>query len=296
MRRFLLTTTAIAALAAHVHLAQAADATGYADFPSAFISFEGGYLFNSSPRNVAFDSNDSELGSLDSLRPGENGWQGRFEFGQRVSETWDYKIGLSAIALGSDSTDDNGARSEASQDMDLQILDLEAGYHLGGMDSVEARLFAGVRGLHARSQASWQADDGDKLGEFDDEVYALGPRLGVDLAVPMNTHDIALVGSVSGSLLFGKIDSEESYRGDPLFTDYDIDTSDTQTLWNVEGMAGVAFGIGERADLTLGYRVAQFGDLAVDRSDIDKTGDFSANGQSDLLLHGPFARLTVEIP
>ncbi|MCA3574000.1 MAG: hypothetical protein IOC86_08780 [Aestuariivirga sp.] len=296
MRRFLLATTAIAALAAHVQMAQAADATGYADYPSAFISFEGGYYFNASQENVDFDDDDSELGNLDSLRPGGNGWQGRFELGQRLNETWDFKIGLSAIALGSDSTDDNDARSDASQDMDLQILDLEAGYHLGGMDSVEARLFAGVRGLHARSQTSWHADEGDKLGEFDDEVYALGPRVGVDLAVPMDTHDIALVGSVSGSLLFGTVDSEASYRGDPIFNDYDTDTTDTQTLWNVEGMAGVAFGIGERADLTLGYRVAQFGDLAVDRSDVDKAGDFSANGESDLLLHGPFARLTVEIP
>lgn len=294
MRRFLLTSTAIAALAAHVHLAHAADATGYADYPSAFISFEGGYFFNASSENVDFDDTDSDLGNLDSLTPGGSGWQGRFEIGQRLNETWDYKIGLSAIALGSDSTDDGSVNADASQDMDLQILDLEAGYHMGGMDAVDARIFAGVRGLHARSDTSWQSD-ADKLGQFEDEVYALGPRIGVDLAVPMDTHDIALVGSVSGSLLFGTVDSEVSYRGE-FYNDYDIDTTDTQTMWNVEGMAGVAFGIGERADLTLGYRVAQFGDLAVDRSDIDKTGDFSANGQSDLLLHGPFARLSVEIP
>ena len=295
MKRFLLTTTAIAALAAHVHLAHAADATGYADFPSAFISFEGGYYFNASPENVDFDDDDFELGNLDSLRPGEGGWQGRFEFGQRLNEEWDYKLGLSAIFLGSESTSDSAENSEASQETNLQILDLEVGYHATAIDGIDARLFVGARGLHAASETSWQADD-DKLGQFNDEVYAIGPRIGVDLAVPLDTHDVALVGSLSGSLLFGTVDSDVSYRDDVFYPDFDIDTMDTQTIWNVEAMAGVAFGIGERADLTLGYRVAEFGGLTVDRSDIDKTGDFSTNGQSDLLLHGPFARLTVEIP
>jgi len=72
--------------------------------------------------------------------------------------------------------------------------------------------------------------------------------------------------------------------------------SETETIWNVEGMAGVSFGIGENADLTLGYRAALFSGLMSDRSDVEWGGDFSDDGRSDLLVHGPFARLIVEIP
>ena len=61
-------------------------------------------------------------------------------------------------------------------------------------------------------------------------------------------------------------------------------------------MAGMAFVVGDNATLTIGYRAAQFGDLMADRSDIDNDGPFSDDGPSDLLVNGPFARLTIEIP
>lgn len=294
MKKLLFATTAIVAFAAQVQFGQAADAgpSGYVDFPTAYISFEAGYDFNASSENVDFEDDDDKLGDLNSLQPGDGGWQGRVALGQRLNEDWDYRVSLSAVVLGADDAQDGEA--EASQSASLQTLDLEVGYHPADLGALEARLFAGIRGLHAQSETNWQADS-SKLGQFEDRVYALGPRIGMDLAVPLDTHAIALVGSVSGSVLFGSVQSDESYSGG-FFDDYDISSSDSQTIWNVEGMAGVSFGIGESADLTLGYRAAQFSGLMVDRSDVDKAGDFSDSGQSDLLLHGPFARLTVEIP
>lgn len=310
MRKALLATTAILALFAHAKLAMAADAdsVGYVDYPTAFLSFEGGVVIDSSPANTEFAVDDEKLGVLDSLQPGDWGGEVRVEMGQRLDSHWDYKVGLAAIFLNEDQTSghvDFGlgpGHSEASQKTSLQIIDAEVGYRPDDMGQIQARLFAGVRGLLAQTENDWSYNDGasntgtdDKMGEFDDNVYAIGPRIGVDLVVPVESSGISLVGSASGSVLFGSVESDYAYRNDSGGSSF-TSTSDSQTIWNVEGMAGVSFDVGEHADLILGYRAAEFGGLMVDRSDIDSSGNFSDDGTSNLLVHGPFARLTVEIP
>lgn len=314
VKRFLLASTALVAFAAHMHFAQAAEAesVGYVDLPTTFLSFEGGVLFNASPSSTHFDEDDEKLGDLGSLGSGDPGWQGRFELGQRLNDQWDYKVGIAALSIPQGtshdaiSTDDAVGDARASQTTSLQLIDAEIGYRPQDIGILQTRLLAGVRGLHSSTRTNWDyqsqgSEVFDKLGEFDDEVYAIGPRVGIDLTVPMAETGISLVGSASGSVLFGSIASSYRYEGfgsvlGPSDDYISSKTIDNQAIWNVEGMAGLSFDLGETADLTLGYRAAQFDGLMVDRSDIDKTGDFSADGNSSLLVHGPFARLTVAIP
>lgn len=294
MKKFLLTTTAIIALATQIKLVRAADIdpVGNMDFPTTFLSFEGGVMFDASPSDVSFDEDDAKLGDLGSLQPGDWGGYGRVELGQRMSADWDYKVGVAAVFLSEDSV--SGEDAEATQKTSLQILDAEIGFHPKDIGAIQPRLFAGIRGLHSISETHWAKDDHIKLGEFDDDVFAIGPRIGLDLVIPLDSTNLSLVGSASGSVLFGSVDSSYNYtnKGSDDLTRWNA----SQTIWNLEGMAGVSLDVGESADLTLGYRAAQFSGLMSDRSDIDKNGDFSEGGTSDLLVHGPFARLTVSIP
>jgi hypothetical protein len=110
-------------------------------------------------------------------------------------------------------------------------------------------------------------------------------------------HQIGLVGSLSGSVLFGDRTTHED--SDNTFSSFLGDNnhfSDSQTIWNVDAMVGVQMAVGERAALTIGYKGQQFGDLAAARSDVEKTGHFENDGSTDVLVHGPFASLTVAIP
>jgi hypothetical protein len=348
MKKFLLTTSAIVALATTIQSVGAADfeAIGNVDFPTTFISFEGGFMFDASPSNASFPEEsepciiedisqedecfiawltdiedgqfdeDDKLGGLGSLNPGQAGAQGRFELGQRLNNNWDYKVGLGALYLSEDTSSrevsnpltdlidelPSFGESEASQSTDIRILDFEVGYRPDDFGALQTRLFAGVRGLHSVTEVNWNSGttfgrDGDKVGEFQDSTYAIGPRIGADLALPLDSSDVALVGSMAGSVLFGKTETEYQTSGGLLPIGNTVnDWNDSAVIWNVEGMAGVSFGIGENADLTLGYRAAQYSGLMMERSDINKVGEFSDDGRSDLLVHGPFARLTVEIP
>jgi hypothetical protein len=309
MRMFLLSTTVMVALATQLQLARAADIEpiGNLDRPTTFISFEGGTLFDTSPTNASFDEDNDKLGALGSLQPGDWGQNGRFDLGQQLTEDWDFKIAAALTFLGDDSEGaivDNSSSAgfaEAAQKTSFQTLDVEIGYQIDALGAIDTRVFAGARALHSTTQLEWNFEgEVDKLGDiteggdFSDEVWSIGPRIGIDVAVPLNSTKVSLVGSASGSLLFGSVGSQYSFDGDS--TDQLTDWSDSQTLWNLEGMAGVSFGVGGNADLTIGYRAAQFGGLITDRSDIDSDGGFSEDGRSDLLVHGPFARLTVEIP
>ncbi|MBC8036712.1 MAG: hypothetical protein H7X89_05800 [Rhizobiales bacterium] len=273
--------------------------------PTTYLSFEGGYLFSDGDHNVHFDPSTDKLGNLDPLRPGGDGGQFRFELGQVFDSGWDYKVAVGAILLGNDksSSDYDFApgpvgTSTAKEDLTIGIVDLELGFHpeadLGGLD---LRVFGGVRAIHASNEATFQTSDNfdDKAGTYEDDVVAGGPRIGLDLTMPVSDqHQIALVGSLSGSVLFGERSSDEKLQNG--IGTFENDFSESETVWNVDAMAGFQMAVGERAALTIGYKGQQFGDLAAARSDVEKTGDYDRNGSKDVLVHGPFAKLTVAIP
>ena len=291
MRRGLLSSCGYLVLMLAASQVHAADVESTSAGSVTLLTFEGGYLFNDSQRNFSFDSEDDKLGNLDPLRPGGDGGQFRFEIGQVFDSGWDYKVALGAILLGDDETSASApsasGNSEAESSLVIEIVDLELGYHTapGGVD---LRLFGGARALHARNEQRFDYDDGDKVGTYDDDVYAVGPRVGLGLTMPISDpHQIALVGSVSGSVLFGDRSSRESGDDDRL--------SESETILNVDAMAGVQLVVAEHAALTLGYKGQHFGDLAAGRSDVEKSGDYDSDGSKDVLVHGPFASLTLAI-
>jgi hypothetical protein len=293
MTSSLLRSTAIILFLACVPAAGAraeSDVGGYFDQPTAFVTLEGGYALNASDANARFVPDVDKLGDfheLDPLHPGNDGWHGKAEIGQSISADWDFKVSLSALVLGIDASD-SGFASSAKQDFGLHTLDVELGYHPNSLGPVDARIFAGLRGLRSQTDMVMVSKLGSG-GSVSDRVTAAGPRLGLDISVPLNESSVALVGSVSGAILLGGIDTDIA-SGPTEYHD-----SDRKAVWNVEGMAGLSVDIGEGANLTLGYRAAEFGGLVNDRSDIDKLGSFSDNGTSDVIVHGPFARMTVEL-
>jgi len=309
MKKFLLTTTAIVAFATHLQLARAAEVEpiGSMDYRETFMSFEGGLVFDASPANSDFDNDSDKLGTLASLQPGDWGGQGRFELGQQLSNNWDFKITAASTFLShndekeSVDTSTSTGVAEASQKTSFRTFDVEVGFQTDGFGSIDARLFAGARAMHSTTELDWNFEgdviklgDTTEHGEFRDDVWAIGPRVGVDLAVPLNSTSVSLVGSASGSLLYGNGRSQYDYDGDDRGEH--TDWSDSEKIWNVEVMAGVALDIDDNAALTIGYRAARFADLVAERSEIQSDGNFDKGGTSDLVVHGPFARLAIEIP
>ena len=279
--------------------------------PTTYLSFEGGYLFNSSPSNIHFDPDDDKLGNLDSLKPGDDGAQFRFELGQVFDSGWDYKVALGAIMLSDDKTSadydidlpfplpDLEGTSTGKQDLSLGIADFEMGFRPDvSADGLDVRLFGGVRVIHASNEGQWQtSDEVDKLGAYDDSTWAVGPRLGLDATMPIDDqHQLSLVGSLSGSVLFGKRSTDErleTFIGFPLTAD----SSESVTIWNVDAMAGLQMPVGERASLTFGYKAQQYWNLVAGRTDAQSFfGDYESDGEKDVLVHGPFLNLTVAIP
>lgn len=294
MLRRLLCSTAIVLLLTSLPAKSQADETagsGYFDEPSGFVSAEGGFVFNGSPSNASFMPDVDKVGTLyplDATAPGSRGIEGRLTAGRSLGADWDYRVSLAAIVM-SPNTSHSGYALSSKQDFGLETLDAEAGYRPDNGGGVDLRLFAGVRGLHSRDEITLHTRITNHDGGFTDSAFALGPRAGIDVAVPIQETRYTAVGSLSGSLLFGSIET----------TGRTITMQQTNTegltAWNVEGMAGVSVALADGADLTLGYRAAQFGGLVKDRGDIDKAGSFTDKGHSNVLTHGPFARLTVEL-
>lgn len=292
-----MSTTAIVAILAYSQLARAEDIVSIERrvYPRSFISVEAGSVFDASQPNLSFSPNDAWLADLSPLRPGRRGGYFRYQFGQQIDNGGDIRTSLSHFDLSNDTT--QGEQANAKQNTRLNVVDAEIGYNLADGGVLHSRLFGGGRILTSLTQSEWSIDDKvGTHGHFDDRVFAIGPRVGLDLTLPLKDSEIAsamgqtttLVGSASGSLLFGHIDTQSTLNSSLS------DHIDRTRIWNVEGMAGAAFEINKTSKLTIGYRAAKFGGMS-EHSDVDKSGDFE-NGKSDLLVHGPFARMTVDIP
>ena len=314
MRRTLLSSCGylvlmLAASNLSVSSAQAQSTQDQAVGPTTILSFEGGYLFNDSSSNVHFDPDNDKignhLGNLDSLTPGKDGGQFRFELGQVYESGWDYKVALGAILLDNDDTSGEYEYScglfcadtdiaTAEQKQKLGIADLELGFRpdtsLGGLD---VRFFGGIRAIRSSNEGQFEAD---KVGSYDDSLWAVGPRIGLDAVLPIeDQHQLSFVGSLSGSVLFGDRSTDESLTTiiGPLSRSF----SESETVWNVDAMAGLQMPVGERASLTLGYKAQQFWNLVSGRSDVESFfGTYTDEGNKDVLVHGPFLKLTVEVP
>jgi hypothetical protein len=193
----------------------------------------------------------------------------------------------------------------AKQDLKIGLADVDVGFRPEMSSQLDVRLFGGVRGMVAANDASWNVSgivSDDKFGQFDDETWAIGPRVGVDLFMPIESErGIGLVGSLSGAALFGKRSTDYDYYALDFSTpDITVNTikdsfSESATIWNVDAMAGVSVPLTEGATLTLGYKAQSFQNLVAKRSDVNSDGSYSDDGDGDVLIHGPFVKLTVPL-
>ena len=111
----------------------------------------------------------------------------------------------------------------------------------------------------------------------DSDFVGIGPRIGLDAEAPLSGN-LSADRKVAGAVLFGKRDAEAVYGG--AYT-YNSDENDV-VVPNLEGSVGLNYLFGENMSAAIGYRADAYWNV------ID-----TGNGDGSRLIHGPFARVTV---
>jgi len=206
--------------------------------------------------------------------------------------------------------------ASASNRLWYQHLDLELGYRPPEWQSAGVRLFVGPRVLNARQRMQYDYSglstvdfDGfgafSKLGTFDHDVnlWGVGPRAGLQASVPLAQTPWSFNASASGSMIFSRVERDFTFNFlqegaiiFPTVSDAGVTNSRTwRTVYNVEGSVSLGYQLGNMAQLQVGYQVQQWWGLATSITVADSQGRLQAS-QSDVLTHGPFAKITVSLP
>jgi hypothetical protein len=269
-----------------------------------YFSVEGAYLFNGSASNLDFDpAFNFPLQLISPLRPGRNGGRAEIAFGALVDPTWDWRVAASAAWLRTNSvavTDTTLApeTATASNKLRYQTFDGEIGARTSGPGAV-LRAFAGVRVLHAKNDIQYTFDDGFKLGNFDHntDLWGVGPRAGFEVTVPLNATPAFVNLSGSASAIFSRRSHDFNFSvvgfGPANIGSANLDRS--LTVYNAEATAALGYRFSTLSSVQVGYRVQQWWNMVPTVGRADLRGNF-VSGESDVLTHGPFAKLTVGLP
>src|SRR5262245_41926712 len=243
-----------------------------------FISVEGGYWFNGSDSNLAFDRGDFLVNVLGPTRPGRNGWTAAIAFGRTFGPQWDWAVAYRYTSLKTDSVagsrfvDSGGppfggtesTSASASNRMWYQHLDLELGYRPPEAQSAGVRLFVGPRILNARQRMQYDYSsivtaflpppiDGlgtfSKLGNFDHDVnlWGVGPRAGLQVSVPLAQTPWSFNASGAGSIIFSRVQRDFTFNFLQQDVPFDISGAGTtssrtwRTVYNVEGSVALGY-------------------------------------------------------
>jgi len=289
-----------------------------------FISVEGGYWFNSSESSLAFDRGDDLVRVLGPTRPGRNGWTAAIAFGRTFGPQWDWAVayrytslktnsvaGSSFQAFGPPFGGSGSVSASASNRLWYQHLDLELGYRPPEWHSAAVRLFVGPRILNAHHRMQYDysglttdTPEGDfaKLGNFDHDVnlWGVGPRAGLQASVPLAQTPWSFNASASASMIFSRVQRDFTFNFLQENFPFDISGAGTtnshtwRTVYNLEGSVALGYQVGP-AQLQVGYQVQQWWSLATRINVADSQGRLQV-GQSDVLTHGPFGKITVALP
>jgi hypothetical protein len=271
-----------------------------------YFSVEGAYLFNGSPSNLDFlPEFNFPLQLISPLRPGRNGGRAEIAFGALIDPTWDWRVAVTAAWLRTNSaavTDGDPiipSFATASDKLRYQTFDGEIGARTSGPGAV-LRAFAGIRVLHAKNEINYTFDDGFKLGNFDHntELWGVGPRAGFEATVPLNATPAFVNLSGSASAIFSRRSHDFNFSvvgfGGPVDSgSANLDRS--LTVYNAEASAALGYRFSALSSIQVGYRVQQWWNMVPQVSQADRFGNF-VSGESDVLTHGPFAKLTVGLP
>ncbi|MGC1780660.1 MAG: Lpg1974 family pore-forming outer membrane protein [Xanthobacteraceae bacterium] len=174
------------------------------------------------------------------------------------------------------------------------------------------RLFFGPRILTAHSGINYGFNNSgtdfvgapgtfDKLGNFshDVDLAGIGPRAGFEASVPLafTTAPITFDVSGAGSVIFTLVKDSYSYSSTvttPAVTG-GAETDSNPIVYGLEGKAGLSYHMSNSTTLEAGYQVEQWYNLATNASLATDTGGYQSS-RSNVLVHGPFGKITVELP
>ena len=265
---------------------------------STYVTVIGGRLGNASDATFSADPTDDKIGHLQPLTPGSTANFAAISMGQRIDPHWDWKASVQSTV-----TDEANSSANANQWANNTLLissgDFELGYDPTLSPTYDMRVFAGARVVRAKNDIGYRYDQGtDKLGTYShqNEVKAIGPRLGMTATIPMGQNGPRFVSSVSGAVLFGTFDGRLSYMAsnEEPPPDEGIETySQDKTVSNTEMSVGLQFDLAPKAILEIGYRAETWHDLlnSVDDAQSEK-GVFSHTREADVKFQGPYLALT----
>ncbi len=270
---------------------------------SAYVTVIGGRLGNASDATFSADPEDDKIGNLTPLKPGADANFSAITMGQRIDTHWDWKASVQS-RLTDEATifvpRPNSKNSDqwASNGLRLSTGDFEFGYDAGLSPNYDLRLFAGARVLRAKNEISyWYHDDYDKVGNYThkNEVNAIGPRLGLTASAPLGQGGPRFVSSLSGSVVFGKFNSqhEHSVTGVPAPSSGSGSYSQDKKVTNAEASVGLQFDLAANAMFEIGYRAETWQGLLNSVDDAQSgSGTFTQGGATDVNFRGPYLALT----
>lgn len=298
-KALLLGSVSAVALAAVAAAAQAQDET----VPDGFtLSVEGGALFG---KNTLAED---KLGSGPSggiINIQDNlGYRAAISMGKQIDPFWDLRV-TGAINHQMTSSSDysysgggSGFYGTLDTDFDYETLDFEAGYRPMLTDSMDVRLFGGLRGLHYRDSVdkvgAYYASGGpDKVGysaEYSEEFFGVGPRVGIEASTRLGDSMFGVSGMLAGAALFGtaRTNGEVSFYSGASGGTVPIPSDEEQiTVFNIEAALGLDMHIDDSAKLTVGYRAE--GLFGIENS---ISGGSGGSGSDSRWNHGPTLKLT----
>jgi len=267
----------LAVAASNAHAADLIEAPPPQEFsPLTYISIEGGPVWvNSDIRS----SDQDKLGNVDD----GTSFYAAATLRRMFAPNWDWQITGTGTWLGETTAEGDQYGDKAKADLDYQTADFDFGYHFNG--NALTRVLFGARILHSTNSLSY--DNGfDSRLTYDAKGWAVGPRVGLQSETMLGASKFGFVAEASGSVLFGSFDVDRN--------DYDSSgsSSESRTVTNLEGLAGLSWHATDNMTVTVGYRAQQWWGLRKETSVVGEgfDADYKIDVDKDVLVHGPFIR------
>lgn len=246
--------------------------------PINYMSIEGGPLWN----NGNFDETEDKFGNIDD----EQGFYVAATYRRIFKPEWDWQVTFTGTWLDTSARENSPQPSRFESDLKFQTIDFDFGYHPGA--NPLNRFLLGVRALHLDDEIRI---NGEVFGNpwsssYEASGWAFGPRAGFQTETMINGSQFGFVAEGSGSILFGKIDKDyfDSGAGDSS-------SDDTDTIYNLEALAGLSWHATSQFTITAGYRVQKWWGLRDGATATNtQAGLYEISADEDPLLHGPFLR------
>ena len=283
-------SASVAAAAASVGAGQAADLRSMAPAPAApvvenpfFVSVEGGAAFSDyAKKSVASEFTQDKLGVSPKTSIGP---YASISIGRKIEGTqYDWRISASSTTFLNNSVAgfDGPVNATSANSAGFQAADFDLGRTFkSGM--VQARVFAGVRAMHANAKMSYSDSYVGAYGfsvNQSSRFLGVGPRAGADVRFG---QELGLVASVSAAALYGQQQQKTNINFNYFGYNFGLAVSDTKYDWVTDVAASLAasWKPSEKTELSAGYRA-------------EKLFSINTPQGKDLMSHGPFLKLDVK--